>query len=54
MKENRSKDGVFLLFILAVSVMSILYFSVPERMDFIKNQIKWWGELWDIVKSLWI
>jgi hypothetical protein len=49
MKENRGKDIIFVLFILAVLILSILYFSVPERVLFMENQIKWWGELWDIV-----
>ncbi len=52
MKENNIKDGIFLLFILAVFVLSILYFSAPERMVFIENQIKWWDELWYIVKEI--
>lgn len=49
MKEDRSKDIIFLLFLLAVLILSILYFSVPERVLFMENQMKWWGELWDIV-----
>lgn len=49
MKEDRSKDIIFLLFILAVLILSILYFSVPERVLFMENQIKWWEELWDLV-----
>ncbi len=49
MKEDRSKDIIFLLFILTVLILSVLYFSVPERVLFMENQIKWWEELWDIV-----
>ena len=49
MKEDRSKDIIFLLFMLAVLILSILYFSVPERVLFMENQMKWWEELWDIV-----
>ena len=49
MKEGCSKDIIFLLFILAVLILSVLYFSVPERVLFMENQIKWWEELWDIV-----
>ncbi len=49
MKEDRSKDIIFVLFILAVLTLSILYFSVPERALFMENQIKWWSEFWDIV-----
>ena len=49
MKEDRSKNIIFLLFILTVLILSVLYFSVPERVLFMENQIKWWEELWDIV-----
>lgn len=49
MKEDRSKDIIFVLFILAVLILAILYFSVPERALFMEKQIKWWSELWDIV-----
>jgi hypothetical protein len=49
--EERSKDIVFILFILAVLILSILYFSVPERVVFMENQIKWWSELWDVVQD---
>ncbi len=49
MKEGRSKDIIFLLFILAVLILSVLYFSVPERVLFMEHQIKWWEELWNIV-----
>ncbi len=49
MKEDRSKDIIFLLFLLAVLILSVLYFSVPERVLFMENQIKWWEELWDLV-----
>lgn len=52
MKENNIKDGIFFLYILTVFVLSILYFSVPERMAFIENQVKWWGELWYVVKEI--
>lgn len=46
---ERSKDIVFLLFILTVLILSVVYFSVPERVLFMENEIKWWSELWDVV-----
>jgi len=48
---ERGKDIIFVLFILIVFILSILYFSVPERVLFMENQIKWWSELWDVIKS---
>jgi len=47
--EERSKNIVFLLFIFTVLILSVVYFSVPERVLFMENQIKWWSQLWDIV-----
>jgi len=47
MKER--KDIFFTIFLIIVIILAVLYFSVPERRLFIENQIKWWGELWDIV-----
>jgi len=52
MEENRSKDIVFVLFILTVLILSVIYFSMPERVTFMANEIKWWSEFWDIVKTL--
>lgn len=48
MKE-RGKNIIFTLFILTVLILSVMYFSVPERVLFLENQINWWSELWDIV-----
>lgn len=52
MEENRSKDIIFILFIVTVLILSVLYFSVPERALFIENGMKWWGEFWDFVRTL--
>lgn len=49
MKKDRGKDIIFLLFVLAVLILSILYFSVPERILFIENQMEWWKEFWNIL-----
>lgn len=52
MKEELKKNIVFILYMLIVLAMAVIYFSVPERVVFMENQIKWWSELWDIVKTL--
>jgi hypothetical protein len=49
--ENR-KDIVFFLFISAVLILSILYFSVPERVLFMENEIRWWNEFMEVVKRV--
>lgn len=48
---EKYKDIIFLLFISAIVILSIVYFSVSERALFMENQIKWWGEFWEGVKS---
>ena len=48
---EQSKDILFLFFILTVLVLSVLYFSVPERVFFMENEINWWLELWDVLKQ---
>ncbi len=50
MRERR--DIIFLLFISVVVILSIVYFSVPERALFIENQIKWWSEFWEVMKKV--
>lgn len=49
MEEKNVKDLIFLFFMLTVLILAVLYFSVPERAVFLENQMKWWGELWDIL-----
>ena len=51
MKEH-GKDIIFVLFILTILILAIIYFSVPERVVFMENQIKWWSEFMEIIKSL--
>ncbi len=38
------KDILYYLFIIIILIMAVIYFTVPERASFIKNQLKWWGE----------
>jgi len=48
-EEKHIENIIFIIFMLAVLILAVVYFSVPERALFIENQIKWWGELWDII-----
>jgi len=51
MKEEKAKDIFLILYLLIVLVLTVVYFFVPERKIFIENTIKWWSELWDIIKQ---
>jgi hypothetical protein len=50
MKENNKKDMLFVLYILTVFVLAMIYFTVPERKEFLDFQLKWWGEMWQVIK----
>ncbi|GBE06099.1 hypothetical protein BMS3Abin10_01743 [bacterium BMS3Abin10] len=50
-KEERRKDVVFILYILTVLILAVIYFSVPERTLFLENQIKWWREFREMIKT---
>jgi hypothetical protein len=47
MTEENRKDILFIAFIVAVIMLAVIYFSVPERALFFENQLKWWGEFRD-------
>lgn len=49
MKEGHKQNIIFILYILCVLILSVIYFSVPERKLFIENTIKWWSELGDVI-----
>jgi len=51
MKENSKKDGLFIIYILTVLVLTIIYFTVPERKEFLDFQLKWWDEMWQVIKG---
>jgi hypothetical protein len=51
MKENLKKDSLFILYILSVIVLAIIYFTIPERKEFFDFQLKWWGEMWQVLKG---
>lgn len=44
MEEGRKKDVLFYLYILAVLSLAVIYFTVPERKEFIEFQVNWWKE----------
>jgi hypothetical protein len=48
MKKNRG-DILLLVFIFITLVLAVLYFSVPERILFLENQLNWWNEFRDIM-----
>lgn len=51
MKENAKKDKLFILYILIVLVLAVIYFSVPERKEFLDFQVKWWSGMWEVIKG---
>ena len=51
MKNNAIKERLFILYILTVLVLAIIYFTVPERKEFLDFQLKWWGEMWRVIKG---
>ncbi|UCF87115.1 MAG: hypothetical protein JSV71_06460 [Nitrospiraceae bacterium] len=42
--KKPSKDILFIAYFFTVTLLSFLYFSVPERALFMENQITWWKE----------
>ncbi len=34
-----------------VLILTVIYFTVPERALFIDNQLKWWKEMWRVIAS---
>lgn len=52
MKSERKKDIYFAIYIILVITLAAIYFTVPERKDFIEFQVKWWGEFRDVLVSV--
>ena len=53
-KEINSRNVgsiLFILYILTVLVLAVIYFTVPERKEFFDFQVKWWGEMWQVIKG---
>ena len=51
MKENAKKERLFILYILTVLVLAVIYFTVPERKEFFDFQVKWWSEMWQVIRG---
>ena len=51
MKSEREKDIYFAIYMIAVIVLAVIYFTVPERTGFIDFQFKWWGEFREVLMS---
>ncbi len=50
MKDEGKKNIIFIVFIAAVIVLAVIYFTVPERKAFLDFQMKWWSELWSVME----
>ncbi|MBI5410230.1 MAG: hypothetical protein HZA14_12785 [Nitrospirae bacterium] len=48
MKIKGRENTLQILFMLIILVLAVVYFTLPERTLFIENQMKWWGEFWDV------
>ena len=49
MKEKNNVDIIFAVYILVISALAIVYFTMPERAVLLTNAIDWWSELLDII-----
>lgn len=49
MKAEYKKEIPLIIYILTVLVLAAIYFTVPERKDFIEFQFTWWRELVDVI-----
>lgn len=46
MKVEGGEKISFVIFMIAVALLAVVYFTVPERPVFLENQLKWWREFW--------
>ena len=51
MTDESKKDLFFVLYILSALILAVIYFTMPERKEFIEFQYKWWGEFREAVAS---
>ena len=49
MKAEYKKEILFIIYTVTVLILAAIYFTVPERKDFIEFQFKWWRELVDVI-----
>jgi hypothetical protein len=48
MTEKQKNDFLFIVFIVTVIILAVLYFSIPERSNFIEYQLTWWKEFREV------
>jgi len=48
-KPEVGKTTFFIIYIIAIVIMAVIYFSAPERKSFFEYQIQWWTEMRDVV-----
>jgi len=51
MKEESKNNIVFTVYLIIVLILAVIYFTVPERSDFVHYQLQWWGQMWDVIKG---
>ena len=51
MKKIERKDLFFIIYMLVVVVLGFVYFSVPERADFFEFQVRWWNEMFGVIRA---
>ncbi len=52
MTDKGKKELFFSLYILSVLILALIYFTVPERKEFLEFQSRWWKEFWSVLVSL--
>ncbi len=52
MKAENRKSIFFVLYIITVLVLALIYFSVPERKEFLEFNMKWWKEFRWVLGSI--
>ena len=51
MKAESGKDLLFIAYVVIVIILALIYFTVPERKEFIEFQTGWWRELFESLRS---
>jgi hypothetical protein len=49
--EEILKDILFGLFLVTALSLTVVYIMVPERAEFIENQMEWWNDFLHMVRS---
>jgi hypothetical protein len=52
MKTENKKNILFVLYLLTVLVLAVMYFTVPERKEFLEFNLRWWKEFWQVLDSI--